>query len=281
MKRATMRISLVGLCLLMALVALPATTQPPPLPHAFYGLVEVNGEPAIVGTQVEVSGQGVLSGIAGNPLTVVQVGQYGGPGGLDPKLLAQGAIEQGAPISFHVDGSQAQCREPGGVWLDSYPFSAGSVTELDLRVLGPASTATPTDIPTKETPTPTVGPGRIAAASAICGQQNVGLDESPVVFFSGRVITQTVTFSISPDPGFAVSWDAQGTRATLILLTRFHPARTYQLAVLGGEGLTGEQVTPMQCSFTTREASIYLPAILSRVVHGSFTLELVLERCRR
>lgn len=280
MKSATMRISLAGLCLLMALVAIPASTQPPPLPHAFYGVVEVNGEPASIGTQVEVSGQGVLNGITGNPLTVVQVGQYGGPGGLDPKLLAQGAIEQGAPISFHVDGTQAQCREPGGVWLDSYPFSAGSVTELDLRVVGPASTATPTDIPTKETPTPTVGPGRIAAASAICGQQSVGLAESPVVFFSGRVITQTVTFSISPDPGFAVSWDAQGTRATLTPV-EFQPLLTYQLAVLGGEGLAGEQVTPMQCTFTIREASIYLPAILSRVVHGSFTLELVLERCRR
>jgi len=113
-------------------VATPAAVQPPPIPHSFYGTVEINGAPAPVGTQVEARGAGVQTGVSGNPITVTQAGQYGGPGGFDPKLVVQGQVANGTPIEFYVDGVRAQCAVPGGTWQESYPFSSGAVTELDL-----------------------------------------------------------------------------------------------------------------------------------------------------
>ena len=76
------RVSLMALSLwIVASVTAPAVAQPPPIPHSFYGAVEmeINGEPAPVGTQVEARGTGVLTGVSGNPITVTQAGQYGGP----------------------------------------------------------------------------------------------------------------------------------------------------------------------------------------------------------
>jgi len=90
-KRAATRVLLAGLCLLAAAFVRPVSAEPPPpLPHAFYGAVEVNGEPAPAGTQVEARGAGVLTGVLGNPITVTQARpvrwawrfrpQAGGPG---------------------------------------------------------------------------------------------------------------------------------------------------------------------------------------------------------
>ena len=161
-----MRRTKTGIWLLLAwlLVMLPApiSAQPPPLPHAFYGAVEVNGEPAPAGAQVEARGAGVLTGVSGNPITVTQAGQYGGPGGFDPKLVVQGQVADGTPMEFYVDGVRAQCAVPGGPWQESYPFKSGTITELNLKVVGPA--ATPTLLPTVEptlTPSPTAGPAVI------------------------------------------------------------------------------------------------------------------------
>ncbi|MCG2769498.1 MAG: hypothetical protein L6435_14125 [Anaerolineae bacterium] len=152
MKRPTKGMLLAGLCLLMTLFAYQAHAQVPSIPHAFYGVVQVNGEPAPVGTQVEARGTGVRTGIEGNPITVTEAGRYGGPGGFDPRLVVQGTIEDGTPTEFYVNGIRAQCAEPGGQWLDSYPFKSGGITELNLRV---ESALTPTREPTLE-PTATV-----------------------------------------------------------------------------------------------------------------------------
>ena len=100
-------------------------------------------------------------GITGNPLTTTQVGQYGGAGGFDPKLVVQGEIAAGTAIYFYIDGVQAQCALPGGLWQTSHPFSSGDVTELDLKV-GEAVTTTPT--PTN-TATRTVTPSTTPTAS--------------------------------------------------------------------------------------------------------------------
>ena len=81
MKRPTEGMLLAGLCLLMTLFAYQAHAQVPAIPHAFYGVVEINGEPASVGAQVEARGTGVLTGVDGNPIAVTEVGEYGGPGG--------------------------------------------------------------------------------------------------------------------------------------------------------------------------------------------------------
>ena len=114
---------------------LPVSAQGPVLPHAFLGTVEIAGKPAPVYTQVEGRAKDVLTGIPYNPLITEEAGKYGKPGGFDPKLLVQGPdIADGTPIEFYVNGVKAQCQEPGGDWKDSYPFKAGGVTILNLRV---------------------------------------------------------------------------------------------------------------------------------------------------
>ena len=125
--------------LLAALVAaalwgvLPAGAQGPTLPHAFWGMVEIAGQPAPVGTQVEGRGTNVLTGIPYNPLITTKAGQYGGPGGLDPRLLVQGEIPDGTPLQFYVNGMLAECAEPDGAWSGSFAYKAGAVTILNLR----------------------------------------------------------------------------------------------------------------------------------------------------
>ena len=56
---------------------------------------------------------------------------------LTPKLIVQGVISNGAEIQFFVNGVPATCRESGTtVWKSSYPYTSGSVTNLDLNVGG-------------------------------------------------------------------------------------------------------------------------------------------------
>ncbi|MEM3434176.1 MAG: hypothetical protein QXP27_08370 [Candidatus Methanomethyliaceae archaeon] len=150
------------LTLMGILVVSGEAQQPPPLPHAFYGRVEINGQPAPAGTTVEARGQGVLVGIPGNPISVSQPGRYGGPGGFDPKLVVQGQIAEGTAIAFYVNGIRAQCAVPGGSWQDNFPFHVGGITELNLRITQegtitpvPTITATITPSPTRGTVTAT------------------------------------------------------------------------------------------------------------------------------
>jgi len=106
------------------------------LPHAFYGSVTIDGTPAPTGTVVEARGEGVLTGIEGNPITVTEAGKYGGPDGFDPKLVAQGDITDGTSLTFYLNNVTAQCYDvqAGGEWLDGYPFKSGGVTVLNLKV---------------------------------------------------------------------------------------------------------------------------------------------------
>ena len=114
---------LAGLCLLVSLFATPVfAAEVPPLPHAFYGTVEINGSSANVGTTVEVRGEEVRTGIKGNPITVTEAGKYGGPGGLDPKLVVQGFIEPGTTLTFYVNGVEAET-DPATVYWDSGEIS--------------------------------------------------------------------------------------------------------------------------------------------------------------
>jgi hypothetical protein len=130
-------------CLLVALFAMVVHADFPGLPHAFYGEVQIDGEPAPVETEIEARGTGVNTDASGNPLTTIQVGQYGGSGIADPKLTVQGEIAEGTSIYFYVNGVQAQCALPGGPWQDSFPFSSGGTTELDLKV---GESVTPTTV---------------------------------------------------------------------------------------------------------------------------------------
>ena len=90
-------------------VTIAYAQQPPPLPQAFFGSVEVNGQLAPVGAQIEARGTGVKTGILGNPLVTTVAGRYGGPTFSEPKLGVQGSIEDGALIEFYIDGVKAEC----------------------------------------------------------------------------------------------------------------------------------------------------------------------------
>ncbi len=103
------------------------TASRPPLPHMFYGSLTIDGEPAPVGTKVESRGANVITGISGNPMWTTDVGNYGTA--TESKLYVQGPhILNGDVIEFYVNGVKAD---------QTYPFTAGAITELDLSVTVP------------------------------------------------------------------------------------------------------------------------------------------------
>jgi hypothetical protein len=160
MNRQMVKLLILGLVLLATFTATRADAQgqPPSLPQAFFGAVEVNGGPAPVGAVVEARGAGVKTGILGNPLEVTDAGRYGGPTLAEPKLGVQGALEQGALIEFYVDGVKAECATPGGPWQGSFAFDSGVVTELNLRVGAAAQPTATQPQPTATQPQPTATP---------------------------------------------------------------------------------------------------------------------------
>jgi len=136
-------IAFVILAGLLTLVVTPVYAQGvPPLPHAFYGTIEINGSPAPVGTAVEARGEGVLTGVGNNPIVTIAEGRYGSEEPLESKLVVQGEIAEGAILTFYVNGvATGQNTE----------WHSGEVTELDLTVTGEAP---PIEIP--ETPPPEI-----------------------------------------------------------------------------------------------------------------------------
>ena len=96
---------------------------PPALPHAFYGTLKINDSDAPIGAVVEATGTGVVTG-PDNPITTIEVGKYGGAGGLDPKLVVQGTIEDGAEIEFYVNGYKAdQTAEWHSMTVEELPLT--------------------------------------------------------------------------------------------------------------------------------------------------------------
>jgi len=126
-------IPVIILCLGIVL-AVPASAQIPTIPAAFYGDVQINGEPAPVGTEVEVRGEGVIVGLEGNPIITTEVGKYGTEGPFGAKLIAQGDIEGNPVLSFYVNG------QPTG---QTITFPTEVLTRLDLT-LTVSSTTPPT-----------------------------------------------------------------------------------------------------------------------------------------
>jgi len=116
------------LAVLVGVCATPVNAQVPPLPHAFYGAVEINGSPAPVGTEVEVRGEGVVTGVEGNPIVTTELGQYGSADPLEPKLVVEGNIADGATLTFYVNGVATD---------QTAEWHSGEVTELDLTVTMP------------------------------------------------------------------------------------------------------------------------------------------------
>lgn len=135
------------LCTVIALCGIVAAEEPtiPVIPQAFYGDVQIGGAPAPVGTTIEIRGAGVQTG-TGNPFTVTVVGKYGKTGVTGPSLFAQGNITEGTPITFWVNGVQAQIVTATGV-QESVLFTSGAdKTQVNLQAA--AGGAEPTAIAT-------------------------------------------------------------------------------------------------------------------------------------
>jgi len=112
------------LALLLAVCITPVYAQPP-LPHAFYGSVTINNSLAPVGTRVEARGTGVELGVAGNPIITTVRGIYGTANPFEPRLIVQGDIEEGATITFYVNGVSTG---------QTAAWHSGEVTKLNLAV---------------------------------------------------------------------------------------------------------------------------------------------------
>jgi hypothetical protein len=135
--------ALIVLAVLLSLFVTPVYADVPSLPHAFYGTVTINGDPAPVGTKVEARGEGVQTDIGNNPIVTTVEGEYGSPGPLEPKLIVQGNIAEGAVLSFYVDGVQTD---------QTAEWHSGEVTELSVAatISGPVPTTESTPQPTAE-----------------------------------------------------------------------------------------------------------------------------------
>jgi hypothetical protein len=106
--------------------------------HSFYGTIEINGFPAPAGTVVEVKGEGVMTGIPGNPIVTTEEGQYGSPEPWGPKLIVQGDLDNGEFIGFYVNGIRAN---------QIIAWRSGDITELNLTLTFPDDEETPKPVP--------------------------------------------------------------------------------------------------------------------------------------
>jgi len=190
-RKITISVLMAGLVLLVLFVlpaAAESTSAAPQLPHAFIGMVEVEGLYAPDGLIVEAVGPGIRSGTQGNPVTTLTGGVYGGLGMAEQKLLVQGDIETGTPIEFYVGGVKAEVYPvaTNGPWLEAYPYLPGEVTELNLRIasqpsVGETRQPTPvqTRIPSGQVPTVAGYPGSLPQPEVISTYQQGEVPATP------------------------------------------------------------------------------------------------------
>jgi len=114
-------------------------TSSPQFSHSFYGNVTIDGVPAPEYTNILAVGPGVRSHVAGNPVTTGTDGCFGSADARAQNLVVQGYLEDGVPLAFYVDGVQAEVSDinTSGPWQSTYPFRAGEVTNLSIRVIPP------------------------------------------------------------------------------------------------------------------------------------------------
>ena len=92
----------------------------PSFPHAFYGSITIDGEPAPVGAVISAAGDGVETNTLQNPITTTVEGSYG----IDSKMLLVQA-EEGAVITFYVNGISAN---------QTIEWQSDTTTRVDLSV---------------------------------------------------------------------------------------------------------------------------------------------------
>lgn len=140
-----------------AVFAPPIGAQPPPLPHAFFGNLTIDDEPAPIGTMVEARGEGVRTEVQGNPIVTTEEGRYGSPDPLKPKLIVQGTITDGTTLTFYVNGKSTK---------QTWEWRTGEVNQVDLTLSTSAQPAAPAPEPVVEPPEPIAEPAQPIAEPA-------------------------------------------------------------------------------------------------------------------
>ncbi|MBI2934597.1 MAG: hypothetical protein HYY29_03395 [Chloroflexi bacterium] len=203
----TLAATISAILYVLTLSSVPALGQAPSLPHAFFGTVTINGQPAPAGARIEARGAGVSTGISGNPLTTTQQGLYGGESGIQLKLIVQGNITEGAALSFFVNGVLAP---------QSAQWRTGQVTRLDLAVatVAPAVTPAPTAAPSPQpTAAPTVAPPATPTPAPAFVSQSPGGGGSSGAPLSGPTQTATIVPATPPRPDPKVSASASPAKS--------------------------------------------------------------------
>jgi len=195
------------------------------------------------------------------PAGFYPVGAVPGPGGVEKSPTW---IQYEQPQACSLSGSEFYVQS----FLTATPTHTPTATPTHTPTATPTHTptATPTHTPTAtptHTPTATPTPPDIVVASSICGRRDVGLDETIVITFSAPVVTQTVEvllISERPLGTPTLIWNEESTVLS-IQTQALRPALPYYLSVLGGRGVAGGSVIPLECEFWTRGVRIYLPMV--------------------
>jgi len=194
--------------------------------------VEINDEPAPDGTLVEARGEGVQTPVQGNPIEVTEPGKYGGPGGLDPKLVVKGDIEEGTTLTFYVDGVAAETAE----------WHSGEVTELPLSVT----------ITIPRRPGPGVGPARDTTPPRISNVllcfEGVTETTADICWVTNEKSTSQVEYWTSPS--MLSPLDETLVTEHHVELTGLTPGTTYHYKTMSIDRAGNEAVSD-EYSFTT------------------------------
>jgi hypothetical protein len=180
MKSSIIIVLLLALLVLAMGNSVQAAASVPALPETFYGALTINNQPAAPGALVEAHGTGVLTGIAGNPLTTSTAGAFGSSSATGSKLTVQGTVPDGTALTFWVNGVQASTS------VSNIVYRAGDTLQLNLSVTTggstggstgnggnvpnppPATTSVPTTLPaiTSSAPAPTSSLPPVITSSA-------------------------------------------------------------------------------------------------------------------
>ena len=108
----------------------------PSFPCAYWGKCAGSPVGALIEARPVAPETGLRAPVPGNPVRVYgDDGTFGGGGGFEQKLVAQGQIANGQHLYFTVNGAAALVRQPGGAWMLSIAWQTGESVEVELRVL--------------------------------------------------------------------------------------------------------------------------------------------------
>ena len=248
------RIISIALAMLVMSFVVPvyANAQAPPLPHSFWGSVEINDSSALPGTHVKATGDDVEVPIDFNPILTEELGQYGGPAWNDPKLLVQGEIDPETVIEFYVsrDGVNWYKAEtdPATVHWDS-----GEIDRVDLTV----------DIPV--TAAGGGGGGGAAPDTVAPSISNVGgcLDgvaetTADICWTTNELSTSQVEYWASP--AMLSTLDETLVTSHHVNLAGLTPATTYHYKTMSKDAAGNLAVSPEYTFTTLGEALVPEPA---------------------